>query len=185
VRLVSELLETRFGKDMSFASDGVVVLDPAAGTGTYPLAVMQHALEHVSGFYGEGMRSQYATSLSQNIHAFEFLVGPYAVAHLRVTQKILAEGGQLSQDGVHVYLADTLESPKERPMERHGLLYRRLTNEHKRAQKVKQETRVLVCIGNPPYDRQQRDEDQLEQGVELKGGWVRFGEQNLNFQFQA
>jgi hypothetical protein len=182
VRLVSELLETRFGKDMSFASDSVVVLDPAAGTGAYPLAVMQHALEHVSGFYGEGMRGQYATGLAQNIHAFEFLVGPYAVAHLRVTQKILAEGGQLPRDGVHVYLADTLESPEVRPMERYGLLYRRLTEEHKRAQKVKKETRVLVCIGNPPYDRQQRGEDQLEQGVELKGGWVRFGEQNLGDQ---
>jgi hypothetical protein len=128
------------------------------------------------------MRSQYATSLAQNIHAFEFLVGPYAVAHLRVTQKILAEGGQLPRDGVHVYLADTLESPEERPMERHGFMYRRLSDEHKRAQKVKKETRVLVCIGNPPYDRQQRGEDQLEQGVELKGGWVRFGEQNLNDQ---
>ncbi len=180
VRLVSELLETRFGKEMSFASDGVVVLDPAAGTGAYPLAIMQHALEHIAGFYGEGMRSQYATGLAQNIHAFEFLVGPYAVAHLRVTQKILAEGGQLPSDGVHVYLADTLESPEVRPMEQHGFMYRRLSEEYKRVQRVKKETRVLVCIGNPPYDRQQRNDNDIEQGVELKGGWVRFGEQNLN-----
>ena len=182
VRLVSELLETRFGKNMSYASDEVVVLDPATGTGAYPLAVLQHALSHVAEFYGPGVRSQYAAKLARNIHAFEFLVGPYAVAHLRMTQEVLAEGGELPQDGAHVYLADTLESPEARPLERHGFMYRRLTEEHRRAQRVKNDTRVLVCLGNPPYDRQKRDEKDLSRGVELKGGWVRFGEQNLNDQ---
>ena len=182
VRLVSKLLETRFGKTMSYASDEVVVLDPATGTGAYPLAVLQHALSHVAAFYGPGMRASYASKLAQNLHAFEFLVGPYAVAHLRMTQEILAEGGELPKDGAHVYLADTLESPEARPLERHGFMYRRLTEEHRRAQRVKNDTRVLVCIGNPPYDRQQRDEKDLGRGVERKGGWVRFGEQNLSDQ---
>lgn len=36
VRLASELLEKRFGKKLGFADDGVVFLDPAVGTGTYP-----------------------------------------------------------------------------------------------------------------------------------------------------
>lgn len=182
VRLVSELLETRFNKDMSYASDEVVVLDPATGTGAYPLAILQHALEHAAEFYGPGVRSQYASKLARNIHAFEFLVGPYAVAHLRMTQEVLAEGGSLPGDGAHVYLADTLESPEARPLERAGLMYRRLTEEHRRAQEVKNDTRVLVCIGNPPYDRQTRDVKDLGRGVELKGGWIRFGEQNLNDQ---
>ena len=38
VTLAGELLRTRFGKPLSFADDDVVVLDPAVGTGTYPLA---------------------------------------------------------------------------------------------------------------------------------------------------
>ena len=182
VRLVAELLETRFNKPLAYAEDDVVVLDPAAGTGAYPLAVLQHALENVAEFYGPGMRSQYATQVAQNLHALEFLVGPYAVAHLRVTQKVMEEGGELPADGVHVYLADTLESPEARDLEQHGLMYRRLTEEHRRAREVKQDTRVLVCIGNPPYDRQTRDEDDLKNKVALKGGWVRFGQQNLNDQ---
>ena len=47
VRLAGELLRTRFGKRLAFADDDVVVLDPAVGTGTYPLAVMEHAAEAV------------------------------------------------------------------------------------------------------------------------------------------
>ena len=43
VRLAAELLRTRFNKRLAFADDDVVVLDPAVGTGTYPLAVLDHA----------------------------------------------------------------------------------------------------------------------------------------------
>ncbi len=39
---------------------------------------------------------------------------------------------------------------------------------------MKRDTPVLVCIGNPPYDRQQIDPD--DEGTVRKGGWVRFGE---------
>ena len=182
VRLIADLLENHLGKQLAFADDDVVVLDPAAGTGAYPLAVIQHALDRVASFYGEGMRSQYASRLASRVHAFEILVGPYAVAHLRMTQKILEEGGTLPSDGTRAYLTDTLESPYLRDLEGAGMLYRRLTTEHRRARRVKRDERVLVCLGNPPYDRQQLDEEDLERGVTRKGGWVRFGEQNVEDQ---
>ena len=44
MRLVGELLRERFDKELAYADHGVVTLDPAAGTGTYPLAVIEHAL---------------------------------------------------------------------------------------------------------------------------------------------
>lgn len=176
VRLVEQLLEEKLGKSLGFANDDVVVLDPAAGTGAYPLAIIQSALDRVTERYGSGLRTQFATQLAENIHAFEILVGPYAVAHLRMTQKIIEEGGALPSNGTKMFLTDTLESPTARDMEPHGFLYQRLSDEHERAREVKKNTRVLVCIGNPPYDRQQRDEEDLERGVELHGGWVRFGD---------
>ena len=37
VNLAGELLRTRFGKQLAYAEEEVVVLDPAVGTGTYPL----------------------------------------------------------------------------------------------------------------------------------------------------
>ncbi len=174
VRLVGELLETRFGKNLTFADEGVVLLDPAAGTGTYPLTAMTEALGRVERRYGPGALPGWATNLAANTHAFEILIGPYAVAHLRLSQQVIAAGGQLPTDGAHVYLTDTLESPFAAPPGQMTLLHRPLAEEHRRAQKVKSETRVLACVGNPPYDRQVIEPGDLV--TDRKGGWVRFGD---------
>lgn len=174
VRLVAELLETRFEKSLSFADDGVVFLDPAAGTAAYPLAAIRHALDRVEERYGEGMVAARATECARNFNAFEILVGPYAVAHLRLTQIISEAGGTFPAEGVQVFLTDTLESPYADPPQP-NLFARRLTEEHRRAQGVKRSTRVLVCMGNPPYEREQREAD-ADEGQERKGGWVRRGD---------
>ena len=174
VRLVAQLLEERFDADFSFVNEKVITLDPGAGTGTYILAALQHGLHRVEQEKGPGMRANFATQAAQNLHAFELLVGPYAVAHLRLTQQILAEGGQMPPDGVHVYLTDTLESPYQPPPQYH-MLYKELGEEYKRAQRVKADVPVLVVIGNPPYDRQQIEAEEAGL-VRRKGGWVRFGE---------
>ena len=174
VRLVGELLERRFGKSLAYADEGVVTLDPAAGTGTYPLAVIEHALDAVAERLGPGAVPSYASALARNVHAFEILVGPYTVAHLRVTERIQARGGALPDDGAHVYLSDTLESPYVASPGHMALALRSLTNEHERARQVKARTRVLVCLGNPPYDRQAIDLDDVE--TQRKGGWVRNGD---------
>lgn len=176
-QLVSQLLEEKFDEPLSFAGDDVVLLDPGAGTGAYPLAAMQHGLDRIAERYGEGGVAGRASVMANNMHAFEILVGPYAVAHLRLTQAIRDAGGELPEDGVHVYLTDTLDSPEIEPagvLPGVPLLHRRLAEEHRRAQRVKADTRVLVCMGNPPYDRQQIDPD--DAGTQRKGGWVRFGD---------
>lgn len=174
VRLVAELLENRFGAPDSFADSKVITLDPSCGTGTYVLAALRHSLEKIAATKGTGMKVQAATTAASRIHAFEILVGPYAVAHLRLTQLLVAEEGTLPDDGVHVYLTDTLESPFAPPQPHLPITYRRLGEEHKRAKKVKAETPVMVCLGNPPYDRQMIDEE--HEGEKRKGGWVRFGD---------
>ena len=174
VRLVAELLDSRFGKTLTFADEDVVLLDPAVGTGTYPLTAITEALVRVEQSFGAGALPGRATGLAANTHAFEILIGPYAVAHLRLTQQVLAAGGQLPPDGAHVYLTDTLESPFASPPGQMTLLHKPLSDEHRRAQKVKSGTRVLVCIGNPPYDRQVIEPGDL--ATDRKGGWVRFGD---------
>ena len=175
VRLISELLETDFGKPFNFADEGVTFLDPGCGTGTYPIAAIQHALETVREQQGVGAVPQRASQIARNMHAFEILVGPYAVTHLRLTQAISGQGGVLPEDGVHVYLHDTLESPFVEPPGQQDIFHLPLREENRRARRVKEETRVLVCLGNPPYDRQTIDPD--EKGVARKGGWVRFGDE--------
>ncbi len=185
VRLASELLEKRFSKKLGFADDGVVFLDPAVGTGTYPVAAVKHGLEKVRARSGPGAVPARARQMAENMHGFEVLVGPYAVAHLRLTQALegamneakAAVGDPEEKLGkkLNIYLADTLESPNAAPPGGLTLTYRALTNEHEAARKIKQGGDIVVCLGNPPYDRQRIDADALEE--ERKGGWVRFGDQ--------
>lgn len=173
VRLVSELLSKKpFNRRFAFADEGVVFLDPACGTGAYPVSAIEHSLALVRAEYGAADK---ASVLARNMFAFELLVGPYAVTHLRLTKAILDAGGTLPPEGAHVYLADTLESAQIKSEEWYDMFGGAITEEHKRVAKVKNDTRVLVCMGNPPYDRQVIDPDDVG-SVARKGGWVRNGD---------
>lgn len=174
VRVASELLEKRFSKKLGFADEGVVFLDPAVGTGTYPVAAVKHSLEKVRQRSGDGAIPARAEQMALNMYGFEILVGPYAVAHLRLSQTLEGAGAKIP-GRIKIYLADTLESPNATPPGGLSLTYKALTQEHEAARKLKNEGEILVCLGNPPYDRQQ-----IDQGDTLthrKGGWVRFGDQ--------
>ena len=175
VRFTAELLASCFSKPLGFADDGVVVLDPACGTGAYPLAVIEHAKEKVHERLGEGAVPNRLSDLAERLHAFEILVGPYAVAQTRIARR-LRELGVADRNPL-VYLADTLESPNLQSRFPHMSLYETLTLERERARRVKREERVFVCLGNPPYDREQRDPD-ADDGGRRKGGWVRYGDED-------
>lgn len=184
VRLASELLEKRFGKKLGFADDGVVFLDPAVGTGTYPVAAVKYGLEKVAMRSGKPAVPARAKQMAENMYAFEVLVGPYAVAHLRLTQalegaindaKLATEPEEKLSKRLNIYLADTLESPNSAPPGGFDLTHKALTQEHEAARKVKNGGDILVCLGNPPYDRQAIEEGDTT--TQRKGGWVRFGDQ--------
>lgn len=179
VRLTAELLEDKdkFNKPRSFADDNVILLDPAAGTCAYPLAAAEYAISQSAARFGKGIIPGVATKLGENIHAFENMVGPYAVSHLRLTQLITNHGGTMPEGGIHAYLTDTLESPNQVPHEV-NLFARKLTEEHLRAQHFKKHTRVLVCMGNPPYDREQAEVGERPEHLR-KGGWVRHGDKRV------
>ncbi len=52
-------------------------------------------------------------------------------------------------------------------------MYRPLGEHHKAAQYLKEQVPVLVCIGNPPYDRHAAADDENRM---MTGGWVRYGD---------
>lgn len=87
----------------------------------------------------------------------------------------LSEGEppRVLSDRLKLYLADTLESPNAAPPGGLTLSHKALTQEHEAARKVKQGGDILVCLGNPPYDRVQRAEDGTKPN---KGGWVLLGD---------
>lgn len=173
IRLTSELLDTHFGKKLGFADDDVSFIDPAVGTGTYLISAVNAGLEKVAAHSGKGAVASRARHMADTMRGFEILIGPYAVAHLRLTQTL--ENAMNGEDKLgtrlKIYLADTLESPnKETPKLMH---YKSLTEEHNAARKVKMQGNILVCIGNPPYDRETRENKET---ANKKGGWVRYGD---------
>ena len=172
-RLAGELLQTRFGKPDAFADADVHVLDPATGTGAYLLSVLDDAAALIGKQYGPGAIPEILGKLAQRLYGFEILVGPYAVAHLRVTQRLREAR---VPEAPRIYLTDTLESPHH-PPELRGRMRNEINLERERAQGVKRNTRILVCLGNPPYDRESRDPAEND-GAKRKGGWVRYGNGN-------
>jgi hypothetical protein len=172
VRLIDDLLVNQLNKPLGFADPGVVTLDPAAGTGTYLLGVIEHALGRIKAEQGAGAVAGQATVLANNLYGFELMAGPYAVAELRVSRALRDRGAALPKDGTHVYLTDTLESPNAEPQQL-PLFLRPIADQHAKALKVKSNVPVIVCLGNPPYDRH---EAATGDNQSRTGGWVRWGD---------
>ena len=161
VRLIDDLLVNRLAKPQGFADADVVTLDPAIGTGTYLLGVIRHALARVAAQYGEGAVAAQAAQLASNLYGFELMVGPYAISELRVSGAL--------KHAARIYLTDTLESPHAQPPQGSFYIQRELARQQRKALRVKKDTRVLVCLGNPPYDRAAAENS--------AGGWVRRGDE--------
>jgi len=167
VGVTDHLLVERFGKRLGFADISVVTLDPATGTGTFPLRTMDRAVIRAKAARGAAGEQQAASNLASNLFAFELLPGPYSVAHLRLSQR-LAKLSKGRADAARVVLTDTLESPLD-PSEDLALFgdAEVLAAEQNRAKRIKLDQRVTVVMGNPPYRRVERD-----LAGRGSGGWV-------------
>ena len=169
VRIVDALLRERFGQNLGFGAPSVVTLDPATGSGTYPLAIIDQAEKVAELERGPAGVHQVAKNLTRNLLAFEILPGPYSVAHLRIGQRLAEAQGQVFQsEEIGVHLTDTLEDPGAR--QRPGLFgdARVLADAAEAARRIKREQQITVAIGNPPYDR-------VTSGT---GGWVELGDED-------
>ena len=167
VKLVRDLLVNKFDKPLAFADDTVKVLDPAVGTGTYPLGVFTDVVDHTPDYLPPQAHLRQAMA---NTFGFEYLIGPYAVAHLRLTRFLADAGIEVSEKDarLNILLADTLASPEWANQVPLGSAYEAMNDERERAKDVKASTPVMVCLGNPPYRR-----GRAETGTgDAAGGWV-------------
>lgn len=163
VRLVDDALRTYLGKEHGLASEGVSVIDPAMGTGTYPLSVMHQVAKAES--LAPAARTRALNRLAKNLYGFELQSGPFSVAELRLNQTLKEMGAEVPEDGLNLYVADTLGDPyaKQKPV--NGNTLRLLSQLSNKATRVKREVPIQVCIGNPPY----------KDKAEGMGGWVESG----------
>jgi predicted helicase len=144
----------------------VLILDPATGTGTFPYGVINHIFESFKN--NQGMWSGYVTEhLLPRLFGFELLMAPYAVAHMKLGLQLGELGYDFKTDErLRLYLTNTLEEAHEDS--RLPLFAQWLAEEANAASQVKQETPVMVVLGNPPYSGHSANTGQWISGL-LRG----------------
>jgi len=151
VRSLHTILKNHFNRTDGFASDTVTVLDPAAGTLTFLAEAAKLALEEFVSKYGEGGREDFIKEhILNNFYAFELMMAPYAVGHLKMSFLLEELGYKLQgDDRFKLYLTNTLEMEELAQTELPGMAS--LSEESHFAGKIKKEKPILVILGNPPY----------------------------------
>ncbi len=151
VRSLDIILKEKFGKADGFADDSVTVLDPAAGTLTFIAEATRSAVTDFTSKYGEGGKENLIKDhILQNFYAFELMMAPYAVGHLKISFLLDELGYKLKDDDrFKLYLTNTLEMEDLEQTALPGM--RSLSEESHLAGAVKKKTPILVILGNPPY----------------------------------
>jgi predicted helicase len=184
VRSVDELLRTEFGLEDGLADtatwadmtrrvenleipDGtspdqgfVQILDPATGTGTFLVEVIEtvhntlvtkwkaegHDEKKIDGLWNEYVPKHLLTRL----HGYELLMAPYAIAHLKVGLKLYETGYRFeNEERARVFLTNALEPASDGQFTL-GLLPA-LAHEARAVNEIKRSVGFTVVVGNPPY----------------------------------
>jgi hypothetical protein len=182
VARVDWALREELGIADGLADPSVVVLDPCCGTGAYLVEVLRKIDETLQAKGADALtRYEVKQAAMHRIIGFEIMPAPYVVAHLQLGI-LLAELGVPLKDAderAAVYLTNaltgwgdgTVAPPKDRrvgPGQMHStLLFPEFAEERDAADRIKREEKILVVIGNPPYngfaDVAQDDEAELLQ----------------------
>ena len=170
VNSVHGVLKSRFGARSGLA-DGerpVTLLDPAAGTLTFPAMAVERAAEEYRATWGEaGVQGMIKDHVLPHYYAFELMMAPYAIGHLKMGLVLEALGYRMGpEERFNLYLTNALEM-ETLPGSAEPLLSA-LSLESRLAGEVKQEKPILVILGNPPYQAQSANASSKK--VEFKKG---------------
>lgn len=145
IRAINDMLKGSFGIEQGLADrKRVTVLDFATGTGTFLIEVLQQIFETVP----EGIRNQVIQEhVLKNLYGFEYLIAPYTIAHLKLSQFLHDKGYVMQPDErLQIYLTNTLEPIQPQA----NWLLPALSREVEQAQEIKEKP-ILIITGNPPY----------------------------------
>lgn len=151
VHSLNEILKSEFNKEDGFANTDVTVLDPAGGTLTFLAQTAKFAIEDFTEKYGEGHRENFIKEhILKNFYAFELMMAPYAIAHLKMSFLLDEYGYKMKDtDRFKLYLTNTLEIEDLEQTRIPGMAS--LSEESKQASLVKRKQPILAIMGNPPY----------------------------------
>jgi Type ISP C-terminal specificity domain/N-6 DNA Methylase len=168
VQYIVERVDRALREDLGFhaglADPNVLVLDPCCGTGGFLIAVLDR-IRRTLVEQGEDnlVSAQVLEAACNRIYGFEILPAPFVVAHLQVSLYLERVGAQMPANSrVGIYLTNALTgwSPKAG---KNVKLWEGLKEERDHADRVKRKSKILVVLGNPPYNAfagvQPQDED--------------------------
>ena len=168
VARVDTVLREELGLADGLADPNVVVLDPCCGTGAYLVEVLKKIAETLKAKGGDALiASDLKKAAMTRVFGFEILPSPFVVSHLQLGLMLHDLGAPLSaksNERVGVYLTNSLTG-WEPPKNPKNLLFPELQAERDAAEKVKREARVLVILGNPPYNAFAGVSPEEEQGL--------------------
>ena len=154
VARVDRALKDDLGIEGGLAAENVYVLDPCCGTGAYLAETLKRIAANLEG---QGMGAltgaRVKQAATQRVFGFEIMPAPFVVAHLQVGLTMQALDAPLSEDGTEragVFLTNALTGWE--PQVQKPLPFPELEEERDHAEQVKQDTPVLVILGNPPYN---------------------------------
>jgi len=156
VRTINDILKKSFKiKDGLADRKSVTLLDFATGTGTFLIEVLQQIFEQLPKDSGK-KDLLIKEHILKNIFGFEYLLAPYTITHLKLSQFLRDNGYELQgQERLQIFLTNTL-SPID--LQQKIPLLPALTEESKQAQKIKDRP-ILVITGNPPYSKKSKNND--------------------------
>ncbi len=159
VARVDRALKDDLGIEDGLAAENVYVLDPCCGTGAYLAETLKRIAANLQGKgLGALAGAQVKKAATERVFGFEIMPAPFVVAHLQVGLTMQALDAAFTEDGderAGVFLTnaltgwdkDTGKEPKQ-----FQLFMPELQEERDRAEGVKHHEKVLVVIGNPPYN---------------------------------
>ena len=162
-------------------SPRVLILDPAAGTGTFlrqAIALIRETIERkgLAGVWPDYVRDH----LLPRLFGFEVLMAPYAICHLNLALEISGIGpGSALPAGqrLNVFLTNTLEETHESASQL-VLMAHAIAQESASADAVKRDKPVMVVLGNPPYSGHSANKGQWisdllrgKDGIDITGSY--------------
>ena len=154
VARVDRALKDDLGIEDGLAAEHVYVLDPCCGTGAYLAEVLRRIAANLEGRgLGALAGARVKQAATGRVFGFELMPAPFVVAHLQVGLTMQDLDAPLSDDGAEragIYLTNALTGWE--PRTTNPLPFPELEEERDRAGRVKQDTPILVILGNPPYN---------------------------------
>ncbi|WRB45857.1 N-6 DNA methylase [Helicobacter pylori] len=157
INALDSLLKTHFkdaplGLKSTLDNENIKLLDFATGTGTFLLEAFRKALEtRKTSDGGISTKEDKYQNLLKQFYGFEYLIAPYAIAHLNLSQAFKQEFKKplKENDALQIILTNTLIQPSE--IAAHRGLSPIFEKELKSAQEIKKNEKILIITGNPPY----------------------------------